>query len=66
MVGLAITSRGDAGGVKRRYGVCAGLAVLSLRGGCHDGTVGLAAITGIGSRKRKIGLAVIFGIGVRK
>lgn len=62
MVGLAITSRGDAGGVKRRYGVCEGLAVLSLRGG----TVGLAAITGIGSRKRKIGLAVIFGIGVRK
>lgn len=59
-VGLATTSRGGVG-VKRRKGVCGGLAVLSLPGGCHGGIRGLATTSGIGRRKRRIGLAVIFG-----
>ena len=59
-------SRGDGGvgysfnipGVTRRTGVSRGLAVLSLRGGCHGGMVGLAAISGIGGLHVVIGLPI--------
>jgi hypothetical protein len=59
-------SRGDWGpgysfnipGGTRRNGVWGGLAVLSLRGGCHGGRVGLAAISGIGGLHVVIGLPI--------
>ena len=45
-------------GGTRRTGVWGGLAVLSLRGGCHGGMVGLAAISGIGGLHVVIGLPI--------
>jgi hypothetical protein len=45
-------------GGTRRTGVWGGLAVLSLRGGCHGGMVGLAAISRIGRLHGVIGLPI--------